>query len=282
MSTIHGSLNAGTSVALRSYRAGARRSFVWARMFSKFLGAIPIAVLLILWEFTSRSGLYSSVLLPSPTEVGTAFTKEWSDLLRHTQASVLRVLLGVSLAFVTAVPLGLLIGRFRTLDRIMDWSVQIFRSFPIIALIPLAILFFGIGERPAIILIWLASFWPLLISTIFGVKNVERTLLKVAKVANASNRLVLLDILLPSALPSILTGLRLSIGAGWLTVVTAEMMAVKSGLGYLIMYAQVVFRPDLIVAGILIIGSIGLLFDQFVRLARNGLCRWQDGLVLDP
>lgn len=246
------------------------------------LGIIPIVTLLLVWEITSRAGVYSSVLLPSPAEVGRVFVKEAADLLRHTQASVLRVVIGVSLAFVTAVPLGLLIGRFRTLDRIMDWSVQIFRSFPIIALIPLAILFFGIGERPAIILIWLASFWPLLISTIFGVKNVERTLLKVAKVANASDRLVLVDILLPSAMPSILTGLRLAIGAGWLTVVTAEMMAVKSGLGYLIMYAQVIFRPDLIVAGILIIGSIGLLFDQLVRIARGKLCRWQEGLVLEP
>jgi ABC-type nitrate/sulfonate/bicarbonate transport system permease component len=245
------------------------------------LGAIPLFVLLVAWEITSRSGVYTAVLLPSPADVAKVFANDWSDLLKHTQASISRVLIGVSIAFVTAVPLGLLIGRFSILDRIMDWSVQIFRSFPIIALIPLAILFFGIGERPAIILIWLAAFWPLLISTIFGVKNVERTLIKVAKVANASNRIVLLDILLPGALPSILTGLRLAIGAGWLTVVTAEMMAVKSGLGYLIMYAQVIFRSDLIVAGILIIGTIGLLFDQCVRVARNFFCRWQEGLVIN-
>lgn len=248
---------------------------------SATLGLIPIVLLLIAWEWATRSGSYSSVLLPSPLAVATVFVRDWSDLLRHTLASVSRVVIGVGLAFLTAAPLGLLIGRFPVLDRIMDWSVQIFRSFPIIALIPLAILFFGIGDRPAIILIWIASFWPLLISTIFGVKNVERTLMKAAKVANASNALVLRDVLLPSALPSILTGLRLAIGAGWLTVVTAEMMAVKSGLGYLIMYAQVIFRPDLIIAGILIIGAIGLLFDQFVRIARKRFCRWQEGLVLE-
>ena len=248
---------------------------------SALLGLIPIVLLLIAWELATRSGGYSSVLLPSPSAVAIVFVRDWSDLARHTGASVSRVIIGVSLAFLTATPLGLLIGRFPVLDRIMDWSVQIFRSFPIIALIPLAILFFGIGERPAIILIWIAAFWPLLISTIFGVKNVERTLMKAAKVANASNALILRDILLPSALPSILTGLRLAIGAGWLTVVTAEMMAVKSGLGYLIMYAQVIFRPDLIIAGILIIGAIGLMFDQCVRVARKRLCRWQEGLVLE-
>jgi ABC-type nitrate/sulfonate/bicarbonate transport system permease component len=248
---------------------------------SQLLGFVPLLFLLLVWEITVRAGVYSSALLPSPGEVGRVLITETDSLLRHTQASLARVSLGVTLGFVTAVPLGLLIGRFKMLDQIMDWSIQIFRSFPVIALIPLAILFFGIGDRPAIILIWLAAFWPLIISTIFGVKNVERTLLKVAKVANASDTLVLRDILLPSALPSILTGLRLALGAGWLTVVTAEMMAVKSGLGYLIMYAQVIFRPDLIVAGILIIGFIGLLFDQAVRLVRSVLCRWQEGLVLE-
>src|SRR6202035_2055278 len=124
---------------------------------SALLGLIPIALLLIVWELATRSGSYSSVLLPSPSAVAIVLFRDWSDLARHTGASVSRVSIGVSLAFVTATPLGLLIGRFPVLDRIMDWSVQIFRSFPIIALIPLDILFFGIGERPAIILIWIAA-----------------------------------------------------------------------------------------------------------------------------
>jgi ABC-type nitrate/sulfonate/bicarbonate transport system permease component len=248
---------------------------------SRLYGIVPLLLLLLVWEVAARSGIYSAALLPTPAEVGRVLVSDYADLLKHTQASLARVTFGVTLAFFTAVPLGLLIGRFKTLDQITDWSIQIFRSFPIIALIPLAILFFGIGDRPAIILIWLAAFWPLLISTIFGVKNVERTLLKVAKVANAFDLLILRDILWPSALPSILTGLRLGLGAGWLTVVTAEMMAVKSGLGYLIMYAQIIFRPDLIIAGILIIGAIGLLFDQIVRLVRSIVCGWQEGLVLD-
>jgi ABC-type nitrate/sulfonate/bicarbonate transport system permease component len=198
---------------------------------SRLLGLIPLVAVLALWQFAFSAGIYSSALLPSPAEVAQTFVAEFSDLMKHTQASVGRVMLGVSIAFVTAVPLGLLIGRFHKLDLLLDWAIQIFRSFPVIALIPLAILFFGIGDRPAIVLITVAAFWPLIISTIFGAKNVERTLLKVARVANASDFLILRDILLPSALPSILTGLRLALGAGWLTVVTAEMMAVKSGLG---------------------------------------------------
>jgi ABC-type nitrate/sulfonate/bicarbonate transport system permease component len=245
------------------------------------LSCLPLVVLLAAWELVSRAGIYSSALLPAPSEVLLVFTRQWPELLKHTEASVARVSFGVSLAAVTAIPFGLLVGKYRLLDEITDWSIQIFRSFPAISLIPLAIMFFGIGDKPAIVLIWFASFWPLAISTIFGVKNVERTLLKVARAAHANDLLVLRKILLPSAMPSILTGLRLAVGAGWLTVVTAEMMAVRSGLGYMIVYAQTVFHPDIILAGILIIGMIGLVLDQLLRLLRRRLCRWQDGLVLD-
>ena len=245
------------------------------------LGVVPLIVLVIAWELTARANVYSVALFPTPAQVANVFINEWALLLKHTEASLARVAVGVSLAFVTAVPAGLLIGRYKLLDRLMDWTIQIFRCFPGIALIPLAIMFFGIGDRPAIILIWLAAFWPLLISTIFGVKNVERTLLAVARAARAPDSLVLRDILLPSAMPSILTGFRLAAGAGWLTVVTAEMIAVRSGLGYMILYAQMTFRPDQIVAGIIVIGFFGLAFDQVIRMMRSYFCRWQEGLVLE-
>ena len=245
------------------------------------LASLPILGLLAAWKLVSLLGVYSAVLLPSPEEVAVAFWRNWGDILRHAGASLVRVSIGVGGAFVTAVPLGILVGRYRILDELTDWMVQMFRSFPPISLIPLAILFFGIGDKPALALIYVAAFWPLLLNTIFGVKNVERTLLKVARAANASEGLVFRDILLPSALPSIITGLRLALGAGWLTVVTAEMIAVKSGLGYMIMYAQVIFKSELILAGIITIGVIGLGFDQAISVARRRLFRWQEGLVLD-
>jgi ABC-type nitrate/sulfonate/bicarbonate transport system permease component len=258
-----------------------RRMPLAARLRPMLLGCAPLVVVVAAWELVYRAGIYSSVLLPAPSEVLHVFLTQSAELLKHTEASLARVVIGVSLSIVTAIPFGLVVGRYKLIDQVSDWSIQIFRSFPPISLIPLAIMFFGIGDKPAIMLIWLSSFWPLAISTIFGVKNVERTLLKVARSAHASDGLVLRKILLPGAMPSILTGLRLAVGAGWLTVVTAEMMAVRSGLGYLIMYAQVTFHPDVILAGILIIGAIGLLFDQALRLVRKRLCRWQDGLVLD-
>lgn len=243
-------------------------------------GALPLLALLLVWQLIALARIFPDVLLPSPLQVWRAFTDEWRLIADAVAASVLRVFAGVTLAAVTAVPCGLVLGRFDRLHRVMDWTIQIFRCFPAIALVPLAILFFGIGNRPAIILIWISAFWPLLINTIFGVHSVERGLLRIAHSAHASEAMILREILLPGALPAILTGLRLAVGSGWLTVVTAEMIAVRSGLGYLIMYAQTIFRADEVLAGMLAIGFIGFLLDLAVRAVRQRLCRWQEGLVI--
>lgn len=243
------------------------------------LGLVPLLVLLGVWQVAVVAQVYPPVLLPSPAKVAGAFV-QWGPLIAtNALASVTRVAVGVGAAFIVAVPLGLLIGRYPVLDRLTDWSIQAFRAVPPISLIPLAMLFFGIGDTPAIVLIFLSAIWPLLLNTIFGVRGIERTLLKVAASARASEGLVLRDVVLPAALPSIFTGLRLAIGGGWLTVVTAEMIAVKSGLGYMILNAQMTFRTELIFAGIIVIGAIGLLADQAVRRLRARACRWQDGLT---
>jgi ABC-type nitrate/sulfonate/bicarbonate transport system permease component len=246
---------------------------------SRLLGLVPILALLLVWQWAAKAGLYSVVLLPPPLAVAQAFMEEPGEIFGHMLASLSRVAMGVGAAFLVAVPLGLLIGRYRWLDLLTDWSIQVFRSVPPISLIPLALLFFGIGDKPAIVLIFLAAFWPLIINTIFGVRGVERTLLKVARSVRSRERLVFTDVILPAALPAIFTGLRLAIGAGWLTVVTAEMIAVRSGLGYMILNAQMTFRSDLIIAGIVVIGMVGLAADQGVRAIRGYVCRWQEGLT---
>jgi ABC-type nitrate/sulfonate/bicarbonate transport system permease component len=246
---------------------------------TRIFGLLPLLALLAAWQAAVWMQVYPPVLFPAPLKVAAAFVIDYPDILRNALASIMRVVVGVAIAFCVAVPLGLLIGRYRVLDFLTDWSIQIFRSVPPISLIPMAILFFGIGDRPAIILIFLAALWPLLINTIFGVRSIERTLIKVAHAARASEWLVFRDIILPSAMPAVFTGLRLGIGGGWLTVVTAEMIAVKSGLGYMILNAQLTFRSELIVAGIVVIGLIGLLADQGVRALRTHVCRWQEGLT---
>ena len=245
-------------------------------------GLLPLALLLLVWELAVQAKVYPTILLPPPGKVLMVFVDDWDVVLSNALASIGRVTVGITLSFLFAVPLGLMIGRYQLLDVMTDWSIQIFRSIPPIALIPLALLFLGIGDKPAIALIFLAGTWPLLINTIFGVRNIERTLIKVARAARASEFLVMKDIILPAALPAIFTGLRLAVGGGWLTVVTAEMIAVKSGLGYMILNAQLTFRSDLIIAGIIVIGAIGLAGDQAVRRVRAHVCRWQEGLTASP
>jgi ABC-type nitrate/sulfonate/bicarbonate transport system permease component len=245
-------------------------------------GLLPLALLFVAWELAVEFKVYPPILLPPLSKVAMVFIDDWDVVLGNALASIARVLIGISMAFLFAVPLGLMIGRYRLLDTMTDWSIQIFRSIPPISLIPLALLFLGIGDKPAIALIFLAGTWPLLINTIFGVRTIERTLIKVARAARASEFLVMKDIILPAAMPAIFTGLRLAVGGGWLTVVTAEMIAVKSGLGYMILNAQLTFRSDLIIAGIVVIGAIGLLADQLVRRVRAHVCRWQEGLTAAP
>ena len=246
------------------------------------LGLLPLALLLLAWQLAVAAKVYPEILLPPPAKVAMVFVDDWDTVAMNALASITRVVIGISLSFCFAVPLGLMIGRYQLLDNMTDWSIQIFRSIPPISLIPLALLFLGIGDKPAIALIFLAGTWPLLINTIFGVRTIERTLIKVARAARASEVLVMKDIVLPASLPAIFTGLRLAVGGGWLTVVTAEMIAVKSGLGYMILNAQLTFRSDLIIAGIVVIGAIGLLADQLIRRVRAHVCRWQEGLTATP
>jgi len=132
------------------------------------VGLVPIVGLLALWQIAVAAHLYPPVLLPAPAKVAAAFAIYGPSIAANTLASVTRVLIGISLAFCVAVPSGLLIGRYPALDRLFDWSIQTFRSVPPISLIPMAMLFFGIGDTPAIVLIFLSGLWPLLLNTIFG------------------------------------------------------------------------------------------------------------------
>jgi ABC-type nitrate/sulfonate/bicarbonate transport system permease component len=245
----------------------------------RLVGLLPIMGLVAAWQLAVMAKIYPPVLLPPPLKVANAFVLFGDQIASNAMASITRVGIGIGLAFVVAVPMGLMIGRFAWLDKLTDWSIQTFRSIPPISLIPMAMLFFGIGDAPAIVLIFIAGLWPLLLNTIFGVRGIERTMLKVATAAGASEALILRDIIWPAALPNIFTGLRLAVGGGWLTVVTAEMIAVKSGLGYMILNAQMTFRPELIFAGIIVIGAVGLLGDWAVRKLKTWACSWQEGLT---
>lgn len=258
----------------------------WARRLDVAFNyaALPVAILLT-WHVASTSGLVRAQLLPSPLQV----VATWADLIagvtdeagrysgvwwQHASASATRVLTGWALATVVGVALGLGIGLFRRVERLLDPTIQLLRNIPITAWVPISILFFGIADRPAVFLIALGALFPTVINTTHGVKQVSRLLVKAALMMGATRWQLTTRVIFPAALPSIFTGIRLSMGIAWVLVVVAEMIAVKSGLGYLLFDSYQFFRPDVMIAAMLSIGLLGFLSDRVVLLVRDRLLVW--------
>lgn len=225
-----------------------------------------VAVLLLLWQVAvTRNPVH---LLPTPWSVVTGI----GDLLQHgllfkyVVASVFRVTWGFLLALALAVPLGLLIGWNRRAYMALNPLIQIFRPISPLAWIPIAILWFGVGDLAAIFLIFLGCFFPLLLTAINAVRNIPAFYLHAGRNFGLSPLAMVSRVLFPAVIPQLIIGMRITLGVGWLVVVAAEMIAVSSGLGFLIVDARNAGnRYDLVVAGMLIIGLIGLLLDAAMR-----------------
>ena len=187
-------------------------------------------------------------------------------LAKYVVASLYRVTWGYLLAVVTAIPLGLLLGWYRRGEQALNPLLQLLRPISPLAWIPISILWFGVGDMAAIFLIFLASFLPLAVASMNAVRNVPPTLLRAGRNFGLSNRRILTDVILPASLPQLIVALRISLGVAWLVVVAAEMIAVNSGLGFLIVDARNAGnRYDLVVAGMVMIGLIGLVLDLSIR-----------------
>jgi len=243
-------------------------------------GLLAIALVLFAWWLvTDVRQLFSPLVLPSPVSVAQAAWQLLFDpalhvfsggiyngsLLGHALISTGRVMLGFAAGVVVAVPLGLLIARNRTVEPYVDPILQILRPIPPIAWTPLAILWFGIGLESIVFLIFLGAFWPMLLNTISGIREVPPILGRAAASLGASRRQVLFTVVLPAATPFLFTGLRLSFGSAWITIVAAELIAASEGLGYLIMNARRILAAPDIVVGMLTIGLLGLTFDRIFR-----------------
>lgn len=246
--------------------------------------ALPVG-LLATWQLVVAAGVVRAELLPSPLQV----VATWAELLfgqrgeggryagvwtLHASASATRVLIGFTLATVLGIALGVSIGLFRPVERLLDPTIQFLRNIPITAWVPLSILFFGIADRPAVFLIALGALFPTVVNTTYGVKQVNHLLVKAGLMMGANRRQLIAKVILPAALPAIFTGLRLSMGIAWVLVVVAEMIAVKSGLGYLLFESYQFFRPDVMIACMLSIGLLGFLSDRVVLGLRNWLLAW--------
>ncbi|MDD5222807.1 MAG: ABC transporter permease [bacterium] len=235
----------------------------------------PLLVLLA-WELISRQGWISPQLLPSLESVGGALVSLFSsgDLLRHLGISLLRVILGFSLATVVGVSLGLAMGWFKWWRGFFDPLVEILRPIPPMAWIPLAILWMGIGETSKIYIIFYGAFFPIVINTTLGVKSIDGNLLKMARSMNLRGWLLFKEVIFPGSLPAVMTGLRIGLGVGWMCLVAAELIAAESGIGYLIEESKELLRTDRVVLGMLLIGAMGILSDWGVRSLEKYVRRW--------
>jgi NitT/TauT family transport system permease protein len=217
-------------------------------------------------------------MLPGPRGVllGVADLLQHGLLFKYIIASLFRVTWGFTLAVITAVPLGLAIGWYRRAEMAFNPLVQVFRPISPLAWIPLAILWFGVGDLSAIFLIFLGCFFPLLLTSINAVRNIPEVYIHAGRNFGLTQSQLVARVLYPAAIPQLLIGLRITLGVAWLVVVAAEMIAVDSGLGFLIVDARNAGnRYDLVLAGMLIIGLIGLLLDTAMRsLEKVKSFRW--------
>jgi len=263
--------------SLRRTPSLAARLRAWRRRLLPFAG---VSVLLVAWQLVAVSGVYTEEQLPGPVAVWRAAGEIWADgsLLGHVGASLARFGASYLAAVAVAVPLGLVFGLRPLLWRAVDPVVQLVRPISPVAWFPLAVLWLGIGNLPAIAIIFVAAFYPALLATVSAVRRVDPVYVRVAKNFGTRDRQLVLKVIVPAAFPQIAMGLRLAIGAAWVYLVAGEMLGARSGLGFLIIDARNFLRTDLILLAMVVVGLLGYAIDRTVAwLERKLDARW--GLV---
>lgn len=243
--------------------------------------SVLILALAAWWELAPRLELTDPAFFPPLSEVLAA---GWAlalngQLWQHTSASVGRAAGGFAIAVVYAVPLGLAIGWYRRLGEFLNPLIELLRNTAALALLPVFILLLGIGEVSKVAMVVYACSWPLLLNTIAAVKQVDPLLIKSARTMGASARQLFLKVILPASVPTIFVGIRLASATSILVLVAAEMVGAKSGLGYLIIYAQYSFLIADMYFGIIAITLIGVVFNALLQVAERRLTAWKPGVV---
>ena len=259
------------------------------------IGMVLPVTLVLLWQTVSAKGWINPQILPSPLAVAERWIAyllpaaayqggnwlAWAfsgELPMDAATSLYRVAFGFAIGAGLALPLGLAMGAS---PRIHAWTnplLQVLRPIPPIAYIPLAILWFGLGDPPAVFLIALGAFFPVLMNTIAGVRHVDGIYLRAARNLGARQGTLFVRVILPAAVPYILSGVRIGIGTAFIVVIVSEMIAVQSGLGFRILEAREYFWSDKIIAGMISIGLLGLAIDAGMNRLNNHLLRWHRGL----
>jgi ABC-type nitrate/sulfonate/bicarbonate transport system permease component len=235
-----------------------------------------LAALIVLWEYMSVRDPTLALQLPPPSEIYSGMLEllKKGALQRDVLASLKRV--GISLLFASAIgfPLGALLGGSRKFAWSVEPIINFFRPIPPLAWIPLSILWFGIGDVQNEFIIFLAAFFPILLNTMEGVRDVDRQLIRAARTLGANRFVIASSVILPAAMPQMFVGLRVGTGIAWMALVAGELVAATSGLGYLINQGRYLFRSDYVIVGMVMIGVIGLMLDGLIRLAQSILMPW--------
>ena len=251
-----------------------------AALSARLVSAITILILLAAWAISAQLKLVSPVFLPSPAAVWAKFVVVARDgfvdatLLEHITASLWRVFAALVAAILIGVPVGLAIGISRVGRGVFDPLLEFLRPIPPLAYLPLIVIWFGIGEPSKILVIAIAMLAPVALSTAAGVRGVSRERINAARSLGATRAQVVRHVILPSALPSILTGLRIALGAGWSTLVAAELVAATRGLGFMIQSAAQFLVTDVVVMGILVIATIAFALEFIIRRIERVLVPW--------
>jgi NitT/TauT family transport system permease protein len=262
--------------------ARTRRTQLNERLRAIALGAGFPILLVLLWHFAVA---YTGTrLIPSPREVAVmmydfSFGGVYDDafsatILTHIVKSMERVYGGFGLAAIIAIPLGLMIGRMKTLRQLLDPTISVLRPIPVTAWLPLSMIFFGLGPNAAIFLVFLGAFYPILLNTVFGVRSVDPRLFEAAAMLGCKGSAMFREVVLPASLPAIFSGLRIAHGFAWILIVVGEMTGVPTGLGSVIMDGRTLSRTDLVVTGMIVIGVCGFITDRIIVMLSNRLLRW--------
>ena len=248
---------------------------------STAISAITVIALLALWWIATERMWLPPLFLPSPETIIRRFLEATkgdvggTTIAGHFAWSMFRVFSAFGLAVVTAVPLGIAMGVSRYMRGIFDPPIEFYRPLPPLSYLPLVVIWIGIDEASKIILIYLACFAPLALSARAGVRSVSIEQIHAAYSMGATRGQVVRHVVMPAAMPEILTGMRIAIGFGWTTLVAAEMVAANAGLGQMVLNASNFLRTDIVVMGIIVIGIVAYAFDLLMRFIEHAVVPWK-------
>src|ERR1700726_469580 len=280
VTTLPEASNRGAPEAAAASRRRQRQRLETLRAFA--LGAGFPILLVLIWD--RAVALTGTRLIPSPYQVAVmmydfSFGGVYDDafsgtILIHIWKSVQRIYSGFFLAAIIGIPLGMVIGRSRILRQLLHPAISLLRPIPVTAWLPLSMIFFGLGPTPAIFLVFLGAFYPILLNTMFGVRSIDPRLFEAAAMLGCSGAGMFRQIVLPASLPAIFSGLRIAHGFAWILIVVGEMTGLPTGLRSVVMDGRTLSRTDLVITGMIVIGSCGFVTDRIIVAISNRLLNW--------